>query len=80
MEAPIPYASIPAFTCSPYAILKRHTVNCMCRIPKLGGNDLDLHVLYKEVTSRGGLEQVILLASPIFADYPHISLITITPS
>lgn len=28
-------------------------------IPKLGGNDLDLHLLYVEVTSRGGLEQVI---------------------
>lgn len=28
------------------------------RIPKLGGNDLDLHLLYVEVTSRGGLEQV----------------------
>jgi hypothetical protein len=28
-------------------------------IPKLGGSDLDLHLLYVEVTSRGGLEQVI---------------------
>jgi hypothetical protein len=28
------------------------------RIPKLGGSDLDLHLLYVEVTSRGGLEQV----------------------
>uniref|UniRef100_A0A7I4E6M7 HMG box domain-containing protein n=1 Tax=Physcomitrium patens TaxID=3218 RepID=A0A7I4E6M7_PHYPA len=29
------------------------------RIPKMGGKDLDLHVLYVEVTQRGGLQQVI---------------------
>jgi len=28
-------------------------------IPKMGGKDLDLHVLYIEVTQRGGLHQVI---------------------
>eukprot|EP01018_Ginkgo_biloba_P030517 Gb_24776 [translate_table: standard] len=28
------------------------------RIPKIGGRDLDLHLLYKEVTARGGLEMV----------------------
>ncbi|XP_057873420.1 high mobility group B protein 9 [Cryptomeria japonica] len=28
-------------------------------IPKIGGKDLDLHFLYKEVTSRGGLQIVI---------------------
>eukprot|EP00252_Welwitschia_mirabilis_P011692 TRINITY_DN26054_c0_g1_i1.p1 TRINITY_DN26054_c0_g1~~TRINITY_DN26054_c0_g1_i1.p1 ORF type:complete len:376 (-),score=83.15 TRINITY_DN26054_c0_g1_i1:291-1418(-) len=28
-------------------------------IPKIGGKDLDLHILYKEVTKRGGLEMVI---------------------
>ncbi|KAG0630921.1 hypothetical protein M758_1G214000 [Ceratodon purpureus] len=28
-------------------------------IPKMGGKDLDLHVLYVEVTQRGGLQQVI---------------------
>lgn len=43
----------------------RHAVYYSCRIPKLGGNDLDLHLLYKEVTSRGGLEQVFLPAIPI---------------
>jgi hypothetical protein len=53
----------------------RHIIHCSCRIPKLGGNDLDLHLLYKEVTSRGGLEQVFLLVDPIFAGYPHISLV-----
>ncbi|KAH9294152.1 hypothetical protein KI387_040643 [Taxus chinensis] len=28
-------------------------------IPRIGGKDLDLHTLYKEVTARGGLEMVI---------------------
>ncbi|GLJ42390.1 hypothetical protein SUGI_0877970 [Cryptomeria japonica] len=28
-------------------------------IPRIGGKDLDLHLLYKEVTARGGLEMVI---------------------
>ncbi|KAL3685760.1 hypothetical protein R1sor_003782 [Riccia sorocarpa] len=28
-------------------------------IPKMGGKDLNVHLLYKEVTSRGGLQQVI---------------------
>ena len=34
-----------------------------CRIPKLGGNDLNLHEMYCEVTVRGGIEQVILLSN-----------------
>ena len=54
------------------AAAHRHPVFCLCRIPKLGGNDLDLHLLYKEVTSRGGLEQVFLLVTPIFAGYSHM--------
>ncbi|OAE23480.1 hypothetical protein AXG93_285s1370 [Marchantia polymorpha subsp. ruderalis] len=28
-------------------------------IPKMGGKDLNVHLLYKEVTARGGLQQVI---------------------
>lgn len=28
-------------------------------IPKIGGKDLDLHLLYKEVTARGGLNMVV---------------------
>jgi hypothetical protein len=30
-----------------------------CRIPPLGGVAVDLHLLYVEVTNRGGLEKVI---------------------
>eukprot|EP00249_Psilotum_nudum_P008764 c21494_g1_i1 orf=260-1960(+) len=30
-----------------------------CTIPKIGRKDLNLHILYREVTSRGGLEVVI---------------------
>jgi hypothetical protein len=35
------------------------------RIPKIAGKDLDLHLLYIEVTSRGGLQQVL------FSPHPH---------
>jgi len=28
------------------------------RVPIIGGKDLDLHQLYKEVTSRGGIDKV----------------------
>ena len=38
-------------------------VFCHSRIPKMGGKDLDLHVLYIEVTQRGGLHQVLPLRS-----------------
>ena len=34
-----------------------------CRIPKLEGNDLNLHEMYCEVTVRGGIEQVILVSN-----------------
>jgi len=27
------------------------------RVPIIGGKDLDLHQLYKEVTSRGGIDK-----------------------
>ena len=29
-----------------------------CRVPKVGDKEIDLHVFYREVTARGGLEQV----------------------
>lgn len=32
--------------------------HCFCRIPTVGGKALDLHQLFVEVTSRGGLEKV----------------------
>lgn len=34
----------------------------MWRIPVIGGKELDLHLLYAEVTQRGGLEKVLLEA------------------
>ncbi|KAH7835903.1 hypothetical protein Vadar_031017 [Vaccinium darrowii] len=30
---------------------------CFCRIPIIGGKDLDLHRLFMEVTSRGGIKK-----------------------
>lgn len=35
------------------------TLGTKLTIPKIGGRDLDLHLLYREVTARGGLERVI---------------------
>eukprot|EP01018_Ginkgo_biloba_P034679 Gb_28624 [translate_table: standard] len=35
------------------------TLGTKLTIPKIGGKDLDLHLLYKEVTARGGLQMVI---------------------
>ncbi|XP_057867734.2 high mobility group B protein 9 isoform X1 [Cryptomeria japonica] len=35
------------------------TLGAKLTIPKIGGKDLDLHVLYREVTARGGLQMVI---------------------
>jgi len=35
------------------------TLGTKLTIPKIGGKDLDLHLLYREVTARGGLERVI---------------------
>lgn len=34
---------------------------CLCRIPTIGGKPLDLHHLFVEVTSRGGIEKVCLV-------------------
>lgn len=34
---------------------------CLYRVPTVGGKPLDLHRLFVEVTSRGGLEKVWLL-------------------
>lgn len=36
------------------------------RIPVMGGKGLDLHLLYVEVTKRGGLEKVL---KPIFTSF-----------
>ena len=33
---------------------------CILRIPVIGGKELDLHILYVEVTKRGGYEKVWL--------------------
>ena len=30
-----------------------------CRIPVIGGKELNLHVLYAEVTKRGGFDKVV---------------------
>lgn len=32
--------------------------NCDCRVPIIGGRDLDLHKLFVEVTCRGGINKV----------------------
>ncbi|XP_073104421.1 high mobility group B protein 9-like [Elaeis guineensis] len=37
-----------------------HSMGTKLSIPVLGGKEIDLHLLYKEVTQRGGLEKVIL--------------------
>lgn len=36
-----------------------------CRIPVIGGKDLDLHHLFVEVTSRGGIGRVMLKFCPV---------------
>ena len=36
------------------------TTFASCRIPVIGGKDLDLHHLFVEVTSRGGIGRVML--------------------
>lgn len=42
------------------------TMNGLRRIPKMGGKDLDVHLLYREVSSRGGLQAVsFLLLLPV---------------
>lgn len=50
-------------------------VFCHSRIPKMGGKDLDLHVLYIEVTQRGGLHQVLPLRSLWPVQFPHIHVL-----
>lgn len=42
---------------SPFQFLFWH-LNFCCRIPVIGGRDVDLHRLFVEVTSRGGLAKV----------------------
>lgn len=41
------------FECGVYWFL------CTCRIPVIGGKELNLHVLYAEVTKRGGFDKVV---------------------
>lgn len=40
---------------------------CLCRVPSVGGKPLDLHHLFVEVTSQGGLEKVWLLKLFIYS-------------
>jgi len=49
-----------AFGCMQIYLLVHHLHYCDCdyRIPIIGGRDLDLHKLFLEVTSRGGIEKV----------------------
>lgn len=48
----------------------------VCRIPKMGGKDLDLHVLYVEVTQRGGLQQVLLSETSFHSPFVSCSVLT----
>lgn len=53
-------------TCILHWVLKRPSPLLQCcaswfvahRIPQMAGKELDLHLLYREVTSKGGLTQV----------------------
>jgi hypothetical protein len=45
----------------PFILLRNGQQIGLFRIPKIAGKDLDLHLLYIEVTSRGGSQQVLLL-------------------
>lgn len=44
------------------------------RVPVVGGKALDLHQLFVEVTSRGGLEKVLKVFLK-FSCYRHIELV-----
>lgn len=48
---------------------------CFCRIPTVGGKALDLHRLFVEVTSRGGLEKVCHYVLLIAVSFVHSSTI-----
>uniref|UniRef100_A0ACD5ZLW7 Uncharacterized protein n=1 Tax=Avena sativa TaxID=4498 RepID=A0ACD5ZLW7_AVESA len=41
-----------------FARLAKYVLASLIRVPIIGGKDLDLHQLFKEVTSRGGIDKV----------------------